>query len=143
MMALNLSKKKSPWEIYGLTIGCVVCFVSLPAIFNKPNRDNINKNIVNEINKSCPRIIDSMRLDSGVALSGNKIQFDYSVTNVDTRDVDTTLSKENMKASVVNYVKTNQTCKIYRDNNSTLFFIYHDRNSNYLFTITVTPDLYK
>ncbi|WP_171609917.1 hypothetical protein [Limnovirga soli] len=142
IMKLSINKK-SYWATYGLTIVSVVCFISLPAIFNKPKLDDTYKLLVDEINKSCPKTVDSVtRLENSVVLPANKIQFNYSFINADKVNVDTTLSKDNMKPSLINYVKTSSTCKIYRDNNTTLFFNYQDRNGDYLFRIIVTPELY-
>ncbi len=141
-MELKYYEKKSVWKISGTTVATVFCF-SMISILLRPSIDESNKKMALEVNKSCPRIIDSFtRLDKMLALSGNKIQFNLSFFNVDKGNVEIITTKEEIKQITESYLKTNTSAKIFRDNNTTLLYNYYDKSGNYLFDFIVSPENY-
>ena len=77
-------------------------------IFNPEG--NINDKLVkvaNEINKHTPIIVDSVTTcDNVTALPGNKLQYNYTLTNLDKKDVDTTILLSSVKEHMFNIIKT-------------------------------------
>ena len=99
-----------------------------------------------EINKSCPIMIDSeTQLDNVVALPDNVFQYNYTLVNLlkSELSVDVELIKAELKPEIVNEVKTNPDLAFYRQNKTTIKYLYKDKEGSFLMTIAVGPDLYE
>ncbi|MGB3074460.1 MAG: hypothetical protein WBB36_04025 [Chitinophagales bacterium] len=90
----------------------------------------------NEINKKCPIMVDSItRFDNSAALANNVFQFNYTITNADKLNYDTSALQNAVRSSTLSALKTDSRYKLYRDNNTNLLFVYHDKNGSYLCSI--------
>ncbi|MEO6902126.1 MAG: hypothetical protein ABI315_03150 [Bacteroidia bacterium] len=113
-------------------------------LFRKPVYDKAMMKIANEINKSCPVMVDSItRLDNAVALPGNVFQYNYTGINMVKESVDIEAMKNYLEPTTINFVKTNPDMQMVRDNKVTVNYYYKDKKGVYLFTISVTPEKYE
>ena len=97
-----------------------------------------------EINKSCPIMIDSeTRFDNAIVLPSKVFQYNYTLINMEIETVDIDMLKNYLEPNIINFVRTNPDMKPQRDNKVTVNYYYQDKNRNYLFTISVTPEQYK
>lgn len=113
-------------------------------VFRKPAFDKALMKTANEINKSCPIMVDNAtRLDNAVALPDNVFQYNYTLisTNIDSVNVDDV--KNYLEPTITNFVKTSPDMKEMRDNNVTVNYSYKDKAGVFLFTISVKPEQYK
>jgi hypothetical protein len=100
--------------------------------------------IANEINKHAPIIVDSTtRFDNMVALPGNKLQYNYTILNVEKKDIDTNYVIQNGKEIMINNARTNPKFVLFRDNKVALQAVYSDKNGVYVCTISIAYDDYK
>lgn len=100
----------------------------------------------NELNSQCPIMIDKeTRLDNAQPMTKeNTIRYNYTfVSRVKDAFTDLPKVKERMSPGLINMVKTNPDLEVYRQHKVTLEYYYKDKNGEYLFDITVTPDLYE
>lgn len=137
----EIVKKKS------LTIkiitGIAILFVvtSLLKIFLKEPALTLDKELIaisNEINKRAPIIVDSItRLDNVQALNGNKLQYNYTITDTDKDEIDTVILKANTKQNMTNMLKTNPKAKYFRENKIDILVNYVDQNGTYVCNLSV------
>ncbi len=134
-------------SIIGLIVGSAVAAIVgilIQNYLNKPvSFDQAMMQAASELNKSCPMMVDAeTQLDNAVALPGNKFQYNYTLINYSTEEIDLKQLKSSIEPGILNNVRTNPDLKSYRDNNVTMVYNYKDKASNHLFKIEVTPDKY-
>jgi hypothetical protein len=147
---MNKSIKKE--KIFNNTIGFVLVplsfllFLQFSCNNTSDNKgvDNVDMTkVANEINKKCPMTVDSItRLDNTAALFNNTFEYNFTILNADKADYDTNLLKEVVKLSALNNIKTNPQSKIFRDNSTSILYVYYDMNGSYLCNILLTPEEY-
>ncbi|MDL2311959.1 hypothetical protein LJC68_03665 [Bacteroidales bacterium OttesenSCG-928-B11] len=141
--AKKVNRKKLAGSIIGIIIGIAGCFLVQQLIFN-PSLDKVMMKSASEINKSCPIMIDSeTRLDNTIALPSKVFQYNHTLINMEKEEIDIDGLKDHLEANIINFVRTNPELKFQRDKNVTINYYYQDKYSNYLFTISVTPEQYK
>ena len=101
----------------------------------------------NEINKSCPMMLDSYtRLDNAISLPPNIIQYNYTLINCekeDFEDSDLLELKREIEPIMVNNVRTNPDLQYLRDNDVIFNYYYRDLNGVFLLNISIPPEKYK
>ncbi len=123
--------------------GIVILFVmtSILKLFIKEPDLSVDKELLlisNEINKRAPITVDSMtRLDNVQALTGNRLQYNYAITNADKDQIDTAILKSNTKQNMTNMIKTNPKAKYFRDNKIEILINYVDQKGVYICNLTI------
>lgn len=126
-----------------------IAFVSLiislyPGCSNQTSIEKLLKETANNLNKSCPMIVDSeTQLDNVVVMPGNVFQYNYTLVNMQRETIDIEGMRNYIKPILINNIKTSPELKIYRDNKVTLAYYYKDRDGVYLTKIEITPDKYE
>lgn len=99
--------------------------------------------VAEEINKSCPIMVDSeTRLDNATALPGNIFQYNYTLVNYTIDGLDAVELKNFMEPVITNNVRTNPQMQYQRDKKTTVNYYYKDKEGVFLFVISVGPDKY-
>lgn len=112
-------------------------------LFRKPAFDKAMMEAANEINKSCPIMIDNAtRLDNAIALPNNVFQYNYTVVTMLKDSVNIDELKNYLEPTIINSVKTNPQMQTMRDNKVTVNYYYKDKVGVHLFTISVKPEQY-
>lgn len=83
------------------------------------------------------------RLDNAIALPPNTIQYNYTLINMDKATADTVAMKNYVEPSIVNNIRTNPQMEFQREHKTTMNYYYKDRNGQYLFLVSVTPEQYQ
>lgn len=113
-------------------------------IGNKSSFQNEMEKASQEINKMCPQMIDSeTRLDNSTVFPNKVMQYNYTLINMNSGEIDLEEMEQYLKESILNNVKTNPDLKIYRDNDATLNYLYKDKRGVFLLKIEIPPSLYK
>lgn len=138
-----LKSKKFTWKSVVFFIALVGVFMFLQSRMEKPLLDSKLMQAANEINRAAPIMVDSVtRFDNAVALTNNKIQFNYTLISADKENIDTAAFKEQMAPLIVNFIKTDPKAKLFKENETAFIFHYRDKNGIYLFSINVSADKY-
>ncbi|MBS7254355.1 hypothetical protein [Flavobacterium branchiicola] len=129
----------------GFIVGFGVMYViTSQFLFKQPSLNNQLMQTASELNKTCPIMVDKdTRLDNSVALPGDIFQYNYTLVNLDKKDVQIEKLKEFLVPTVKNFVKTSSDMKFARDNNVTVNYHYKDKNGVELLTVSVLPEDYK
>lgn len=145
----NKPKGLKHWLIFGIvfalfSVGAQFGSTYLIGLFNNSQFDKTAMAFANEINKSCPIMIDQgTRLDNSITLPGKIFQYNYTLINFIKDSIDFNGLKANIEPRILNYVKTNPQMKFVRDNNFTINYYYSDKFGIHLFTISVKPEQYQ
>lgn len=116
---------------------------AISELFNFNSYDKVMMEVASELNKSCPIMVDSeTRLDNTIALPDNVFQYFYTLVNMTKETTDFEFMKTQLEPTIINFVKTNPEMKFQRDHKTTVKYSYKDKNGIFLFTISVTPDMY-
>jgi hypothetical protein len=152
--SVNQSKGKKKPKGLKYWIGFGVAFAIFYAIghfggemivdlFKKPLFDKALLETANEINKSCPIMVDNeTRLDNTMALPEKVFQYNYTLINTTKDLIDIDELQSAIEPNIKNFVRTNPDMKQMRDNNTTLKYFYKDMNGEHLLTIWVKPEDY-
>lgn len=104
--------------------------------------DSQLKKLSEEANTKCPKVLDQWtRLDSCAALPNQTIRYYHTLSEVTITD--TTLFKSQLQPQIISSVKTNPDMKFFRKNNVTMQYEYRDQTGKYLFSVNISPEIYK
>lgn len=137
----EIVKKKS--ITLKIILGIIFLFVltSLLKVFLKEPKLTIDKELVlisNEVNKLAPVIIDSTtRLDNVSALMGNKLQYNYTLTNFDKEEIDTVVLKENTIQNMKELMNANPKAKYFKDNKIEILVNYVDQKGDLICNFSI------
>jgi hypothetical protein len=131
-------------SIIGIVVGGLVYFAVQHFLLKPPSIDKEIMGVASELNKSCPIMIDrETRLDNAVAMPDKVFQYNYTLINLDKSEVIIDTLKKYVEPGIINNVKTNPDLKFYRDNKITMNYYYRDKDGEFVYKLSVTPDMYK
>lgn len=83
------------------------------------------------------------RLDKVNALADNSLKFDYTLIYRDKDSVAIGNLKQFMEPVILDKIKTSPTLSRYLNKNLTWIYSYNDKNGDFIFKITYTPEQLK
>ncbi len=150
------SKKKQRLKyLVGFGIGFAIFFIvfsilgvwgkeTIISLIKKPSYDQVMVVTANEINKTCPFMVDShTRLDNVIVLPDNILQYNYTLINLAKDSINIQELKDHIEPIAINLIKTSPEMEDIRKHKSTINYFYKDMNGIYLFTISITPKQYE
>jgi len=122
---LEKNKTDKKKKIVELIVGAIFFGVSYFAVqqlfFKPPSLDKAMMEMVSEINKSCPIMIDQeTRLDNAITLPKNIFQYNYTLVNIEKATTDTVEMRKFLEPIIINNMKTNPQRKCQRDHQTPL-----------------------
>jgi hypothetical protein len=129
-------------KIIGILFLCVVLIIVIEKVFFRTDREVAK--FVRGMNKTCPSMIDpETRLDNVVAFEKNNLQFNYTLI-YQTRDSLSIPSLKNyMEPLILDKIKNSGTLRKFLDKNLTWIYSYNDKNGDFIFKVTYTPEQFK
>ncbi len=133
-------------KIIGIAFAIVafaLAFIAVQQFFFK--RNSIEK-ALNEaaigVNKNCPMMVDQdTRLDHVAALPEKVFQYNYTLVNYSTSQVNGDSLRKYMEPGIIKTIKTNPQLNHFRKNKVTMVYTYNDKDGKFLMKITVTPNM--
>jgi hypothetical protein len=96
-----------------------------------------------EYNKNCPIFVDKdTRLDNIITFPGKKIQYNYTLVNVNADYFNYSELKANLEPVIAANVRTSPEMKWLREKKTVFIYSYKDKNGVFMFKINITPDIY-
>lgn len=130
--------------ILGIVAGAIAYFAVQHFIFKAPSVDKVMMNAASELNKTCPIMIDQeTRLDNALAMPNKAFQYNYTLINLDESEVNVDTLKKYIEPFIVNSIKTNPDMKMFRDNKVTMIYYYCDKDGDFVYKLSITPDMYE
>jgi hypothetical protein len=130
--------------IGGILLCCIILVSAKVFLFNTSSPDKDVLKFVKEMNKTCPSMVDAeTRLDKVSALAENSLQFDYTLIYRYRDSVAIGNLKQYMEPVILNKIKTSPALSRYLSKNLTWIYSYNDRNGDFIFKITYTPEQFK
>lgn len=126
----------------GVIVGVIFGLFVTQNLF-KPSDDAALSAVADEMNKTCPMIIDQYTtLKNVTALPENTLQFNYTLVQVTKADVVLDTVKKYAFPIVLAEVRTNPDLKSFRDRKVILNYYYSDKNGEFVTEYKVTPEMY-
>jgi len=139
----KLTNRKSIGIISSMIAFGLSYFAVQQLFFKQPSFDKVIVQAVNEINKTCPIMVDQYtRFDSAEALPEKTIQYNYTLVDIDKSEVNLDIIKKNVEPGIINNVRTSPEMELYRKNNTTFIYYYKDKNGVFVYKFPVTPVMY-
>lgn len=143
----KISKKsdtrKRVMSLLGMIMGLLLAAGLQKLLFKRPSFDNVMIEMTKEMNKSCPIMVDAeTRLDNTVFLMGKTIQYNYTLVNIESEDVDTLDFKMIMEPLIINNAKTNPQMKSLREYETNINYLYKDKYGKYICIIELKAEQY-
>lgn len=138
------NKKKALSIVVGILAFGLAYFATQYFFSKKPSFNEAMVEVANEINKTCPMMIDQdTQLDNTMALPNNTFVYNYTLVNLEKENIDIEAVKNFIEPKVVNNMKTSPDMKLYRENRTTMTYNYKDKNGIFVLKINVGPEKYE
>lgn len=138
------NKKKLLGLVFGIIAFAVAYWGVQQIFFSPPSINKMMMQEASEINKTCPIMVDQYtRLDNVLASPPKSFQYNYTLVNLTKSDVNLDTIKKYVEPAILNNVRTNPDMKTLRKNKVTMIYYYKDKNGNFVYKYTVTPDMYQ
>lgn len=112
-------------------------------IITKSTQENQLRDEANELNKSLPYMINNdIRLDSAEVKNWNILNYNYSLVNIISSDLDIENYKTEIHKSILDWLKKDKSMDSYFNNWISLWYNYYDKNNSFLFSIVINPNEY-
>lgn len=144
--------------VLGVVVGIVVLVLAFNAgkkVFSKKTstdkeltskQSDFDKVLIqtsNEINKSCPMLVDQeTRLDNTDVLPGKTLIYNYTLLNLEKSQISVDTIKKYVDPTILNLVRTSPDMQVFRDNETTFKYLYKDKIGAFVYELTITPEMY-
>jgi hypothetical protein len=131
--------------IFGAILFCAMIFIAVQVLFFKTaSPDKAVLKFSKELNKTCPTMVDAeTRLDKVDALADNSLRFNYTLIYREKDSLAIGNLKKFMEPVIMNKIKTSPALSRYLNKNLTWVYSYNDKNGDFIFKITYTPEQFK
>jgi hypothetical protein len=132
-------------KIAGVLVLCVLIFFGVKMIFFKSYRnDKEVVAFVRGMNKECPTMVDhETRLDAVFAYAVNNLEFHYTLVNMVKDSIPIPNLKNYMEPVIIEKIKNSGTLRKLLNKNLTWIYSFKDKNGDFIFKVTYTPDQFK
>ncbi len=97
-----------------------------------------------DLNATLPMMVDKeTRLDSSMGGPGMVFTYNYTLINYTKDQLNIEALKKELRPSILNYAKTDPSMQGFRDADVKLVYRYKDKNSAFLFDISIQPEEYQ
>jgi hypothetical protein len=128
----------------GILLFCIILVSAKIFLFKSSSPDRDVLKFVKEMNKTCPSMVDvETRLDKVSSTADNSLQFDYTLIYRHKDSVAIGNLKQYMEPVILNKIKTSPSLSRYLNKDLTWIYSYNDRNGDFIFKITYTPEQFK
>ena len=133
-----------------LVIGTALALAVYFQFFLSESADEVKTEVtelVAKYNNNCPLTIQQgIRLDS-VSLPKQSderaVQYNLTLMNVEKETAEINVIRTEIEKSLLSTAKANPGLQVFRDNDYTLIYSYHDKKKVFLFDVKILPDQYK
>lgn len=140
---MEKTKSKSSQTVIGLIVGLVVMVLVQQILFKTPGIDKTLMKTANELNKTCPLMVDQVtQLDNAIALPDKIFQYNYTLVSFNKDSINIASFENYMRPMLLNNIKTLPELKPFRDNKVTMAYNYKDRNGIFITKISISYDDY-
>jgi hypothetical protein len=131
--------------ISGAILLCAMLLITTKILFfNSSSSDTSVLKLTTEINKSCPTMVDpETRLDRVFASGDNNVQFNYTLIHRNKDSIALGKLKNSLGPVILKKIKSSPTLSKYLNKNLTWIYSYNDKNGDFMFKITYTPEQFK
>lgn len=128
----------------GILLCCIILVSAKIFLFKESSPDRDVLKFAKEMNKRCPMMVDpETRLDKVNALEDNNLQFYYTLIYRYRDSVAIGNLKQYMEPVILNKIKTSPDLSRYLNKDLTWVYTYNDRNGDFIFKITYTPEQFR
>lgn len=133
----------SKWSILLSVVFSVSLFSACNQLLNKDDFQKILNQTAEDMNKKCPQVIDHETTLANVVALDNELRYCYKLVNYNKEDLNVDTFRQLMEPTLINNAKTNPDLKIFRDNKTTLTWVYNDKSGKFITKISTTEKDYQ
>lgn len=101
------------------------------------------KEIVDGVNKKCPKMIDSETKFDGIDfIEPNGLKYKYTLSNLDLKNIDTLKFKRALFPGILSTIKISSEMKKIRDEKVMIVYDYFDKFNQHICTFKITEKDY-
>lgn len=132
-------------KIAGAIVICTILFFTVYKIlFSTPASDREVVKFVKGMNGTCPSMVDpETRLDKVFTFNKNNLQFNYTLIHTLRDSLPIPALKKYMEPVILEKIKNSGTLRKFLNKKLTWIYSYVDRNGEFIFKVTYTPDRFK
>ncbi len=132
-------------KIFGVLVICAILILAVQKIFfNHPSSDKEVRKFVKGMNKTCPTMVDpETRLDKVLAFADNNLQFNYTLVHMIKDSLPIPRLKSYMEPVIIDKIMRSGSLRKLLDKKLTWIYSYNDKNGDFIFKVTYTPDRFK
>lgn len=136
-----LQQKKSLLQNF-LLLGATVLWGSCNLISESYYQGKL-QGMVAMVNQKCPQeVANGVRLDSASVRPSKTLVYHYTMTEIELKDIDTTIWKKNVDSALIVEIKKTTDLKDLRDHNVTFVYDYFDKNKQQIAEFPITAKMY-
>ncbi len=129
--------------IVGIIAFGIAYFVA-QQVFSPPSIDQQLMKIANELNESCPVMVDAgTRLDNTITTPEKRFQYNYTLVDMLKENIEIESMEAYLKPQILNTIRTSPDLKFFREKGVTLVYNYKDKNSVHVLRLEFAPNEYK
>lgn len=119
-----------------------IFFCSCTSAVEKHRKDLLR--VAEEINEKCPKMLDSeTRLDGIDVKEPNTLVYRFTLVHLLSKNVDTTEFYKALWPGIISNVKVSAEMKKLRDANTSIEYVYQDKENKSIYTFRIGPADYK
>lgn len=100
--------------------------------------------IAEELNKSCPFLVDSdTQLDATIGGPGKTFTYKYTLINFSKDEIDSVEFVNLLRPTLINMIKTSKDMQIFREKLVTMNYTYYDKDGIFIAKIEIASEDYK
>lgn len=132
-------------KIFVALLVCALLILAVQKVFfNHPSYDKEVRKFVKGMNKTCPTMVDpETRLDKVLAFADNNLQFNYTLVHMIKDSLPIPRLKSYMEPVIINKIKNTGSLRKLLNKKLTWIYSYNDKNGDFIFKVTYTPDQFK
>jgi len=111
--------------------------------YQNPSFDEQLMRAAEELNKSCPFLVDSdTQLDATMGGPGKTFTYKYTLINFSKGEIDSDEFVNVLRPTLINMIKTSKDMEFFRNKLVTMNYTYYDMYGIFIAKIEITPEDY-
>lgn len=140
----HLTENQRTQALIGVALVVIVTYLIIK-LSSPPSVETSMQNVADNINKTCPVMVDEFtQLDSVDLLKGSRTMlYYYTISDFELENKDINTVKQSLKEVLIDNINKAPEMKVMRENDVVFDYIYSNKERQKLIELTILPADYK